>query len=136
MGRDLSFCLIIMIGNGDVWTGTLSTDIPLLIQFLDNRSSSHRYFSLRIQERRIQYVCRGHTVKVRVGQCHHEDLQLRLAWDPCIVGLSSSLTDRGEWTIAGESYSNFPLSFSVERSTSLAGASWRSCITSVGHQYV
>jgi hypothetical protein len=50
--------------------------------------------------------------------------------------LSSSLTDRGEWTIAGESYSNFPLIFSVERSASLAGASWRSRITSVGHQHV
>jgi hypothetical protein len=60
----------------------------------------------------------------------------RLAWDPGIVGLSSSLTDRGEWTIAGESYFDFPLSFSVERSASLAGASWRSCITSVGHQHV
>jgi hypothetical protein len=46
------------------------------------------------------------------------------------------LTDRGEWTIAGESYSNFPLIFSVERSASLAGASQRSCITSVGHQHV
>ena len=38
--------------------------------------------------------------------------------------------------MAGESYSNFPLIFSVERSASLAGASWRSCITSVGHQHV
>jgi hypothetical protein len=50
--------------------------------------------------------------------------------------LSSSLIDRGEWTIAGESYFDFPLSFSVERSASLADASWRSCITSVGHQHV
>jgi hypothetical protein len=56
---------------------------------------------------------------VRVVQCQHEDLRQRLAWDPGIAGLSSSLTDRGEWTIAGESYSNFPLSFSVERSTRL-----------------
>jgi hypothetical protein len=46
------------------------------------------------------------------------------------------LTDREEWTIVGESYSNFPLSFSIESSTSLAGASRRSCITSVGHQHV
>jgi hypothetical protein len=42
----------------------------------------------------------------------------------------------GEWTIAGESYSNFPLSLSVERSTLIVGASQRSCITSVGHQHV
>jgi hypothetical protein len=136
MGRDLSFCLIIMIGHGDVWTGTSSTEMPLQIQFLDSRSGGHRYFSLRIQERRIQDVCRGQTVMVRVVQCQHEDLRQRLAWDPGIAGLSSSLTDRGEWTIAGESYSNFPLSFSVERSASLAGASRRSCITSVGHQHV
>jgi hypothetical protein len=136
MGRDLSFRLIIMIGHGDVWTGTSSTEVSSLIQFLDNRSNGHRYFSWRTQERRVQDVCRGQTVMVRVVQCQHEDLRQRLAWDPGIAGLSSSLTDRGEWTIAGESYSNFPLSFSVERSASLAGASRRSCITSVGHQHV
>jgi hypothetical protein len=73
---------------------------------------------------------------VRVVQCQHEDLRRRLAWDPGIVGLSSSLTDMGEWTMAEESYSNFPLIFNVERSTSVAGASQRSCITSVGHQHM
>jgi hypothetical protein len=91
---------------------------------------------LRTQERRIQDVCRGLTIRVRVVQCQHEDLRQRLVWDPGIVGLRSSLTDRGEWTIVGESYSNFPLIFSVERSASLAGASRRSCITSIGHQHV
>jgi hypothetical protein len=35
-----------------------------------------------------------------------------------------------------ESYSNFPLIFSVERSALVTGASQRSCITSVGHQHV
>jgi hypothetical protein len=38
--------------------------------------------------------------------------------------------------MAGESYSNFPLIFNVERSASVVGASQRSCITSVGHQHV
>jgi hypothetical protein len=38
--------------------------------------------------------------------------------------------------MAVESYSNFPLIFSVERSASVAGASQRSCITSVRHQHV
>jgi hypothetical protein len=109
MGRDLSFRLIIMIGHGDVWTGTSSTEVSSLIQFLDNRSNDHRYFSWRTQERRVQDVCRGQTVMVRIVQCQHEDLRQRLAWDPGIAGLSSSLTDRGEWTIAGESYSNFEL---------------------------
>jgi hypothetical protein len=73
---------------------------------------------------------------VRVVQCQPEVLQQRLSWDPEITGLSSSLSDRGEWTIAGESYSNFPLIFSVERSASLAGASRRACITSVGYRHV
>jgi hypothetical protein len=50
--------------------------------------------------------------------------------------LKISLIDRGECTIVGEGYSNFPLIFSVERSASLVGASRRSCITSVGHQHV
>jgi hypothetical protein len=136
MGRDLFFCLAIMIGHGEVWIGTSSTEMPIQIQFLDNRSNGHRYFSWRTQERRVQDVFRGQTVMVRVVQCQHEDLRQRLAWDPGIAGLSSSLTDRGEWTMAGESYSNFPLIFSVERSASVAGASQRSCITSIGHQHV
>jgi hypothetical protein len=136
MGRDLFFRLAIMIGHGEVWIGTSSTEMPIQIQFLDSRSNGHRYFSWRTQERRVQDVCRGQTVMVRVVQCQHEDLRQRLAWDPGIAGLSSSLTDRGEWTMVGESYSNFPLIFSVERSASVAGASQRSCITSVGHQHV
>jgi hypothetical protein len=64
-----------MIGHGDVWTGTSSIEIPLQIQFLDNRSGGHRCFRLRIQERRIQDVFRGQTVMVRVVQCQHEDLR-------------------------------------------------------------
>ena len=74
MGRDLSFHLIIMIGHGDVWIGNSSTETPIQIQFLDSRSSGHRYFSLRISERRVQDVCRGQIVMVRVVQCQHEDL--------------------------------------------------------------
>jgi hypothetical protein len=38
--------------------------------------------------------------------------------------------------MTGESYSKFPLIFSVERSASIVGASQRSYITSVGHQHV
>jgi hypothetical protein len=91
---------------------------------------------LRIQERRIQYVCRGQTVMVRVVQGQHGDLRQRLAWDPGIAGLSISLTDRGEWTFAEESCSNFPFSFSVEGSTVLEGVSRRSCSTSFWHQHV
>jgi hypothetical protein len=66
MGQDLSFFLIIMIGHGDVWTCTSSIEIPLQIQFLDNRSGGHRCFRLRIQERRIQDVFRGQIVMVKV----------------------------------------------------------------------
>jgi hypothetical protein len=136
MGRDLSFRLIIMIGHGEVWTGTSSTEMPLQIQFLDSRTGGHRYSSLRIQERRIQYVCRGQTIVVRVVQGQHGDLRQRLAWDPGIAGLSISLTDRGKWTFAGESCSNFPFSFSVEGNTVLEGVSRRSCSTSCWHHHV
>jgi hypothetical protein len=69
MGRDLSFRLIIMIGHGDVWTGTSSTEVSSLIQFMDNRSNGHRYFNWRTQERRVHDVCRGQIVMVRVVQC-------------------------------------------------------------------
>jgi hypothetical protein len=136
MGRDLFFHLIIMTGHGDSWIGTSSTEIPLQIQCLHSRSSGHRYFSVRIQERRIQYICRGKIVMVRVAQCQHEDLRQRLAWDPGIAGLGIAQIHRREWTIAGESYSNFPLSFSVEWSAPLAGISRRSCSTSFWHHHV
>jgi hypothetical protein len=70
----------------------------------------------------------GKTVMVRAVQCQHEDLRQRLAWDPGITGLGISLTDRGEWTIAGESYSNFPLIFSVREERIACG-----CLTEVLH---
>ena len=125
-----------MIENGDVWIGTSSIEKPMQIQFLDNRSNGHRYFSLRIPERRIQDVCRGKIVMVSTVQCQYEDLRQRLAWDPGIAGLSISLNDKGEWTLAGEICSDFPLSFSVDGSTSLEGVSWRSCGTSFWHHQV
>jgi len=65
---------------------------------------------------------------VRVVQCQHGDLRRRLVWDPWIAGLSILLTDRGEWTFAGEIFFNFPFSFSVEGSTEHEGVSWRSGI--------
>jgi hypothetical protein len=116
--------------HGDVWKSTSSTEVSMPIQFLGSRFGGHRYFSLRIPTRRILYVCRGQTVMDRVVQFQQEDRRQRLAWDPGIAGLSSSLTDRGEWTIAGESYSNFPFS------TTLEGASRRSCSTSFWHHHV
>jgi hypothetical protein len=128
--------LIIMIGHGDGWAGTPSTEMFSQMQFLDNRSNGHRYFSLRIQEWRIQYIYREQSGRVSIVQCQHGDLRQSLAWDPGIAGLSISLTDRGEWTFAGESCFDFPLSFSVEESTSLEGVSWRSCSTSFWHQHV
>jgi hypothetical protein len=127
--------LISMIGHRAGWTGTTSTGTFLQVQFLDSRSNGHRDFSLRIQEWRIQYTYREQSGRVTIVQCKHEDLRQRLAWDPGTIGLSSSLTDRGEWTIAGESYSNFLLSFSIERSASLERVSRRSCSTSFWHQH-
>jgi hypothetical protein len=59
MGRDLFFLLIIMIGHGDIWTGTSSIEVSMPIQFLGSRFGGHKYFSLRIPARRILYVCRG-----------------------------------------------------------------------------
>jgi hypothetical protein len=63
-----------MIGNGYVWMGTSSIEMSLLIQFMDNRSNSHRYFRWWTQERRIQDVYRGLIGRVRVVQSQHEDL--------------------------------------------------------------
>jgi hypothetical protein len=67
---------------------------------------------------------------VRVVEDQHGDLRQRLSWDPGIVGLRISLTDRGEWTFAGESCSDFPWSFNVDGSTSLENVSHRSYSTS------
>jgi hypothetical protein len=49
--------------------------------------------------------------------------------------LSISLTDKGKWTFARENCSDFPLSVSVEESTSLEGVSRRSGNTSFWHQH-
>jgi hypothetical protein len=62
---------------------------------------------------------------IRVVQHQRGDLGKRLAWDPGIAGLSISLTDGGEWILAGESHFDFPLSFSIEGSTSLGSDSFR-----------
>jgi hypothetical protein len=125
-----------MIGRGDGWTSTSFTEMSLHVQFLDSMSNGHRDFSLRIQEWWIQYTYREQSGRAIIVQCQHGDLRQRLAWDPGIAGLSISLTDKGEWTFAGGSCSNFPLSFGVERSASPAGVSRRSCNTSFWHQHV
>jgi hypothetical protein len=43
-----SLLIIMIVGRGDGWIGTSSTEMSLHIQFLDSRSGGHRYFSLRI----------------------------------------------------------------------------------------
>jgi hypothetical protein len=136
MRRDKFSLLILMIEYGDGWEDVVSTEIPLQVQLLDNRSSFHRYFSMRIQEWGIQYVYCEKTIMIRVVQHQHGDLGQRLAWDPRIAGLSISLTDGGEWILAGESHFDFPLSFNIEGSTSLEGDSLRSCSTSLWKQHV
>ena len=130
MERSSFSLLIIMIGLGDGWAGTTSTEMFIQMQLLDNRSKCHRCFNLRIQEWRIQYIYREQSGMASIVQCQHGDLRQRLAWDPGIAGLSISLIDRGEWTFVGESCFDFPLSFSVEEGTSLDGVSRRSCSTS------
>jgi hypothetical protein len=98
-----------MIGHGDVWTCNSSTLVSMPIQFLGSRFGGHRYFSLRIPTRRILYVCRGQTVMDRVVQCQQEDHRQRLAWDPGIAGLSSSLTDWESGPLQGKVILTFHL---------------------------
>jgi hypothetical protein len=131
MERDSFSFLILMIEYGDGWADTTSTKVLLPVQPLDNRSSFHKYFSMRIQEWGIQYVYGEKTIMIRVLQRQHGDLWQRLAWDQGIAGLSLSLTKGGEWTLAGESYLDFPLSSNIEESMSLEGVSLRSCSTSL-----
>jgi hypothetical protein len=66
MERGSISLLIIMARHGYGSAGTSSTEMSLQMQFLDRRSNGHRYISVRIQERRIQYVCREQTVMVRL----------------------------------------------------------------------
>ena len=135
MKRGSFSLLILMIEHGDGWLDTIPTEVLLQMQLMDNRSICHRYSSPRIQEWGIQYIYREHIGMVRVVQRQHGDILHRLAWDSGIVGSIISLTDRGEWTFAGESCFDFPLSFSVEKSTSLEGVSRRSGSTSFRHQH-
>jgi hypothetical protein len=133
MERGKFSLLIIMIGHGDGWEGTPSTEMFSQMHFLDNRSNGHRYFILRIQEWRIQYIYREQSGKVNIVQCQHGDLRQSLAWDIGIAGLRISLTYRDKWTIVGESCFDFTLSFNIEESTSLEGVSQRSGSTSLWH---
>jgi hypothetical protein len=73
---------------------------------------------------------------IKVVQRHHGDLGQGLSWDPGIARMSISLTDGGEWILVGESHFDFPLTFSIEGSTSLEGDSFRSCNTSLCQQHV
>jgi hypothetical protein len=91
---------------------------------------------MRIQEWRIQNGYFDQTVMIRVEQHQHDGPCQRLAWDPGITGLGISLTGGDEWTFAGGSPLDFPLSFSIGESTSLVGDSLRSCSTSLWQQHV
>jgi hypothetical protein len=75
-------------------------------------------------------------VMIKVVQRQRGDPEQRLAWDQGISGSSSSSTDRCEWIFAGKGHFDFPLSFSIEGSTSLEGDSLRSCSTSRWKQHV
>jgi hypothetical protein len=78
----------------------------------------------------------GRQIMIRVVQRQRDGPFQRLAWDPGITGLGISLTDGGEWILAGENHFDFPLSFSFEGSMSLVGDSLRSCSTSLWRQHV
>jgi hypothetical protein len=91
---------------------------------------------MRIQEWRVQYGYFEQTVMIRVAQHRHGGPYQRLAWDPGITGPDISLTDGEEQTFAGGSHFDFPLSFSIGKSTSLTGDSLRSCSTSLWKQHV
>jgi hypothetical protein len=71
-----------------------------------------------------------------VDQHQHDGPYQRLAWDPGITGMGISLNDEDEWTFAGGSHFDCPLSFSIGESTSLDGDSLRSCSTSLWQQHV
>jgi hypothetical protein len=125
-----------MIEYGYGWADTTYTEILLLMQLLDSRSSFHMYSNLRIQEWGIQYVYDEQKIMIRVVQRQRGDLWQGLAWDPGIAGLSIALTHGGESTLAGEIYFDLPLRFSIEESASLEGDSLRSCNTSLWKQHV
>jgi hypothetical protein len=136
MERDSFSLLILMIEHGDGWVDITSTEVLLRMQLMDSRSSYHRYSNLRIQEWGIQYIYKQQKGMVRVVQRLHSDLRQRQAWDSGIAGLRISLNDRGKWTFAWESWFDFPLSFSVEGSTSLKDVSRRSYSTSLWHLHM
>jgi hypothetical protein len=69
----------------------------------------------------------GQIVMAKVVQHQHDGPFRRLAWDPGIIGLGISLTDRDEWIFAGGNHSNFPLSCSFEEIISRFSDSMRSC---------
>jgi hypothetical protein len=85
---------------------------------------------------RIHYGYFEQTIMIRIEQHQHDGPCQRLAWDPGITRLGISLTDEDKWTFAGGSHLDFPLSFNIGESMSLAGDSLRSCSTSLWQQLV
>ena len=73
---------------------------------------------------------------IREVQHRRGDPRQRLAWDPGITEPISSSINRGEWLFTGKGHFDFPLSFSIDGSTSLEGDSLRSCSTSLWKQHV
>jgi hypothetical protein len=57
-------------------------------------------------------------------------------WELGIAGLGISLTDGGEWILAGGNHFDFPLSFNFESNMSLFGDSLRYCSTSLWWKHV
>jgi hypothetical protein len=111
--------------------GIGSDELPNLTWDPEVHLVSSWFHIMRIQEWRIQYGYFEQTVMIRVEQHQHDDPCQRLAWDPGITRLGISFTDGDKQTFAGGRHFDFPVSFSIGESTSLAGDSLRSCSTSL-----
>ena len=116
--------------------GIGSDELPNLTWDPEVHGVKSLFHLMRIQEWRVQSGYFEQTVMIRVEQHRHDGPCQRLAWDPGITGLGSSLNDGDEWTFVGGSHFDFTLSFSIGESTSLTGDSLRSCSTSLWQQHV
>jgi hypothetical protein len=116
--------------------GIGSDELPNLTWDLRVHWVNSLFHLMRIHAWRVQYGYFEQAVMIRVEQHRHDGPCQRLAWDPGITGPNISLTDGDVQTFAGGSHFDFPLSFSIGESTSLAGDSLRSCSTSLWENHV
>jgi len=92
--------------------GSGGLDIGIMGMLGQDELGSHKSFTIRPHERRIQSAHGGEYVIIRVAQLQHGDTILKLVGDLIITALHNSITFRDELATIGGDHADLPLGFS------------------------